>query len=76
MSNSDPTRRAPRTEEERILRGRLLGRRVELLDGRSGLLRLVWFDPVTRALSCCVQVEGASAWIDADEILIPPGTGA
>lgn len=69
-------RRAPRTEQERLLRGRLVGRRVELLDGRSGILQSVWYDPTAGGLSCCVQFQGATTWIDASEIRIPSGTGA
>lgn len=75
--NGTPPRRAPRSETERILRGRLLNREVKLVDGRVGILQSVWYDPVTKNLSCFVSIEGASAWIDASEIiLIPPGTGA
>ena len=74
MSNRDSTPRAPRTEQERILRGRLLGRRVGLVDGRSGVLQSVWFE--SGDLVCLVQFERGAAWIDADEIRIPNGTGA
>jgi hypothetical protein len=76
MRTSDPTRRAPRSEEERLLRGRLVGRSVQLLDGRSGILRSVWYDPTAGGLSCCVQLQGATTWIDASEIRITPGGSA
>lgn len=73
---SVPPRRAARSETEAILRGRLLGKPVELLDGRRGVLASVWFDPAVRALACCVSIEGASVWVDASEVRIPPGRGA
>jgi hypothetical protein len=76
MSDRNPGQKVPRTEQERLLRGRLLGRRVELLDGRHGILLLVWHDPITRGLSCCIQLQGASTWIDASEIRIPLGGSA
>jgi hypothetical protein len=63
--------RAPRSERERVLRGRLLGQTVQLVDGRSGVLQSVWYEPVTRALSCCVSIGGASAWVDTSEIKLP-----
>lgn len=69
--NHNPAQRAPRTEQERLLRGRLLGRRVELIDGRSGTLQAVWFEPSTRGLSCCVALAGGTVWIDASEVQIP-----
>lgn len=73
MSGRPPAQRAPRSEAERLLRGRLLGRSVQLLDGRSGILQSVWYDSTTGVLSCCLQLQGATTWIDASEIRIPPG---
>jgi hypothetical protein len=59
MSNTDPNRPAPRSEEK-LLRGRTRGRRVELVDASGD------------NVSCCVELDdGRLFWLGSDEVLIP-----
>lgn len=73
--NRNATGRAPRTEEERLLRGRLVGRTVQLIDGRSGVLQSVWYESATRRLACLIRLERVATWVDSSEIRIGPRDG-